>query len=198
MADSMVTHMEGTLKGEDQKTFWRRLWSLTAPNKIKPFAQQVCRNIIPTKVSLCHRQVIDDDMCEACGLHKETGGHIFRECEATHEVWVQFGISFKVQGVRCNEFVDLVWYLIFIQYLGNDFLEMLFMIALSMSYNQNAARHESLRQFANLVVQKARVLLDEFQIVNHSISRPKEDTLEFWAAPIAPSYKVNVDDAVFS
>ena len=114
MANSMVTHMEGILKGEDQKTFWRRLWSLTAPNKIKPFAWQVCRNIIPTKVSLCHRQVIDDDMCEACGLRKETSGHIFRECEATREVWVQFGISFKVQGVRCNEFVDLVWYLIFI------------------------------------------------------------------------------------
>ena len=35
---------------------------------------------------------------------------------------------------------------------GMTFLEILFMIALSMSYNQNAARHESLRQFANLVV----------------------------------------------
>ena len=77
VADSMVTCMEGTLNGEDHKTFWRRLWSLNVPNKINPFAWQVCQNIIPTKVSLYHRQVIDDDMCEACGLGKETSGHIF-------------------------------------------------------------------------------------------------------------------------
>ena len=28
-------------------------------------------------MNLCHRQVIDDDTCEACGLGKETSGHIF-------------------------------------------------------------------------------------------------------------------------
>ena len=66
------------------------------------------------KVNLCHRQVIDDYMCEACGLGKETSGHIFWECEAAPEVWVQPSIFFKAQGVRYNEFVDLVWYLIFI------------------------------------------------------------------------------------
>ena len=44
----------------------------------------------------------------------------------------------------------------------------------------------------------AQVLLDEFQIVNHFISWPKEDVQEFWAAPIAPSYKLNVDEVVFS
>ena len=81
---------------------------------------------------MCHRQVIDDDMCEACGLGKETSGHIFWECEAAREVWVQSGIIFETQGVRYNEFVDMVWYLIFIQHVGNDFLEMLFMIAWSM------------------------------------------------------------------
>ena len=81
---------------------------------------------------------------------------------------------------------------------GMTFLEILFMIALSMSYNQNASRHGSPRQSSNLVVQKARVLLDEFQIVNHFISWPKEDVQEFWAAPIAPSYKLNVDEVVFS
>ena len=50
----------------------------------------------------------------------------------------------------------------------------------------------------NLIVQRAWVLLDEFQTANHSISQPKEDVQEIWAAPIAPSYKVNVDGVVFS
>ena len=88
VADSMATRMEGTSNGEDHITFWRRLWSLNVPNKIKSFSWQVCWNIIPTKVNLCHTQVIDDDTCEACGLGKETSGHIFWECEAACEVWV--------------------------------------------------------------------------------------------------------------
>ena len=108
VVDSMATRMEGTLNGEDHKAFWRKLWSLNVSNKIKSFAWQVCRNVIPMKVNLCHRQVIDDYMCEACGLGKETSGHIFWECETTHEVWVQFGIIFEAQGVGYNEFVDLV------------------------------------------------------------------------------------------
>ena len=45
------------------------------------------------------------------------------------------GIIFETQGVRYNEFVDLVWYLIFIQHVGNDFLEMLFLIAWSTWHN---------------------------------------------------------------
>ena len=48
----------------------------------------MCQNIIPMKVNLCHRQVIDDDMCEACGLGKETNGHIFCECVVARQVWV--------------------------------------------------------------------------------------------------------------
>jgi len=135
VADSMATHMEGTSNGEDHITFWRRLWSLNVLNKIKSYAWRVCRNIIPTMVNLCQRQVIDDDMCEACELGKETSGHIFWECKVAHDVWVQSGIIFKAQGVRYNEFVDLVWYLIFIQHVGNDFLEMLFLIAWSMWHN---------------------------------------------------------------
>ena len=114
VVDFMATHMEGTSNSEDHITLWRRLWSLNVSNKIKSFAWWVCRNIIPTKVNLCHRQVIDDDMSEAYGLGKETSGHIFWECEATHKGWVQFGTIFETKGVRYNEFVGLVWYLIFI------------------------------------------------------------------------------------
>ena len=48
----------------------------------------------------------------------------------------------------------LIWFVIsFLTSMwGMTFLEMLFMIALSMSYNQNAFRHGSPRQSANLVV----------------------------------------------
>ena len=133
----------------------------------------VCQSIILIKLNLCHQQVIDDDICEACGLGKENRGHLFWECKATREVWVQLGISFEAQGVRYNEFVDLVWYLMFVQQVGNDILEVLSMIAWSMQHNRNVAKHRSPQKSATQVVQKVRVLLEEFQTANHSISQPK-------------------------
>ena len=54
VAKSMETRMEETSNGENHKSFWRTLWGLNLPNKMKSFAWQVCRNIIPTKVNLCH------------------------------------------------------------------------------------------------------------------------------------------------
>lgn len=78
--------MEGISNGEDHKTFWRRLWGLNLPSKTKSFAWRVCPNIIPIKVNLCHQQVIDDDICEECGLGKENRGHLFWECDAAREV----------------------------------------------------------------------------------------------------------------
>ena len=82
--------------------------------------------------------------------------------------------------------------------MGNDILEMLFVIAWSMWHNRNAVRYGRPKKFSTLVVQKTRVLMDEFQIANHSISQLKDDMQESWVAPIVPSYKVNVDGAVFS
>lgn len=38
------------------------------------------------KGEFVHQQVIDDDICEECGLGKENRGHLFWECDAAREV----------------------------------------------------------------------------------------------------------------
>ena len=70
----------GSSNADTHKTFWRRLWGLNLPNKIKSFAWIVCRNILLTKMNLCQRQVIDEARCEACVLGEESSGHAFWEC----------------------------------------------------------------------------------------------------------------------
>ena len=44
--------MEGFSNGESHKSFWRRIWRLHLPNKMKSFAWRVCHNIIPMKANL--------------------------------------------------------------------------------------------------------------------------------------------------
>jgi len=140
------------------------------PTKVKSFVWRVCRNIIPTKANLCHRGVIIENVCEACGTGAKTNGHLFWECDKAWEVWLHSRISFETQGVHYLEFMDLVWYLIFMQHTGNNLLEMIFMIDWRMWFNRNATRHGSTWQSATKVFQSAWALLNEFHIANHTIS----------------------------
>ena len=113
-------------------------------------------------------------------------------------MWLQSGLTFETQGVRYTEFMDLVCYLVFVQHVGDDILELIFMIAWSTWFNRNSTRHGKPRQSATVIVQKAQILMDKFQTANHSIQQPREKLQEVWILPPAPSYKINVDGAVFS
>ena len=66
--------------------FWKTLWHLNVPNKIKSFTWRACKNILHTKDNLCRRKVIDVPTCEACGSGVESIGHVFWECEKAQEV----------------------------------------------------------------------------------------------------------------
>ena len=59
------------------KEFWKFIWRLRVPNKIRNFTWQACRNILPTKANLYHRQVTPDNICEVCGKAEQTTGHLF-------------------------------------------------------------------------------------------------------------------------
>ena len=63
--------------GYNSGAFWKSLWYLNVPNKIKSFAWRASRNILSTKAILCPRKVLDNPECEACGLEVESSGHLF-------------------------------------------------------------------------------------------------------------------------
>lgn len=121
--------MEGASHTNNQGQFWRKIWSLNVPNKLKNFAWRVSRNILPTKSNLCSRQVLDDPTCDACGVAAETSGHLFCECTCARDVWDAIGISFDNNGVRYRDFIDLLWYLIFMQHVSQDVLELVVAVA---------------------------------------------------------------------
>ena len=49
-----------------QNQFWKGIWHLRVPNKIKHFLWRVCNNALPTKSNLFRRQIIASDTCELC------------------------------------------------------------------------------------------------------------------------------------
>ena len=59
----------------EQDLFWKRIWRLRLPNKIKLFLWQVCSNASPTKENLKRRKILDHAKCSACLSAQESIFH---------------------------------------------------------------------------------------------------------------------------
>ena len=57
------------------KAFWRRLWKMKVPNKIKKFLWHACSEALPTRCNLLWRKVLDDSTCPRCGIESESTLH---------------------------------------------------------------------------------------------------------------------------
>lgn len=88
IAVEMATKHTGSSSGWDNlRLFWKKVWKLHTPHKIRHFSWRACRDILPTKSNLKHRGVIQNDMCSICGEGVEDSGRVFWLCSKAKEVW---------------------------------------------------------------------------------------------------------------
>lgn len=66
-----------TSNGSGMRLFWRKLWNINVPHKIRLFAWRVAKDILPTKANLVHQHVLLDDTCEESGLMSKSMVHFF-------------------------------------------------------------------------------------------------------------------------
>ena len=57
-------------------------------NKIKIFGWRACCNILPTRVNLSKKWIIEDNRCVACKTELETGVHALWNCGLAQDIWV--------------------------------------------------------------------------------------------------------------
>lgn len=76
----------GSSNVQDQKGFWKTLWRLNIPNKVKSFARRASKNILPTKANLYHKWVTNDPMCVACGCKPKSSGYALWDCEKARRI----------------------------------------------------------------------------------------------------------------
>ena len=74
----------GSSNLENQKKFWRCLWQLRVPNKIKHFVWRACNEALPTMANLHRRHITSSAGCELCKEHSE---------DAVHPLWLCKEIS---------------------------------------------------------------------------------------------------------
>jgi hypothetical protein len=66
---------------------WTSIWELKIPNAEKLFLWKACHDILPTKVNLCKRKIIDDPVCPLCEREAETVLHVLWQCPAAMDAW---------------------------------------------------------------------------------------------------------------
>ena len=60
--------------------FWKSLWAVHVPNKIKTFVWNVCSNILLTPTNLWKKEIVTTVSCYLCGDEAEIVGHVLWSC----------------------------------------------------------------------------------------------------------------------
>ena len=175
---------------------WRTLWNLKIPNKIKVFGWRACRNILPTRVNLAQRKVIQDNRCEVCKNEGETGIHALWNCGVARDVWA--GCSVRVQKCIGNQADMLQLMEELIDRLSTDELEQFLVQAWIIWNQQNGLIHRKKLQAAELLIKRAQNFTAEFRQANIqlsvSVTIPAPTR---WTAPPLGHFKLNFDASIF-
>lgn len=175
------------------KRFWKSIWRLKVPNKVKVFLWRACSNALPTKVNLQRRKVLDNPLCEQCKCRGEDVLHAIWSCENLREGWEQSFAEvrrkfpcvvslcdlvsiIKEEGKRLEEFAMSVW-LIWIR--------------------RNKQRLNEPAQPLSKLAQSATALLDEFQQEKQRKKPQSRAGPVRWQPPPVGSMKANFDGAMF-
>ena len=67
--------------------FWKRLWNLKIPTKVKHFLWRASSRCLPTKDQLRARQVNVDSLCVMCNTQEETIVSTLINCSFAQACW---------------------------------------------------------------------------------------------------------------
>ncbi|XP_074327095.1 uncharacterized protein LOC141665037 [Apium graveolens] len=183
----------------DNSGFWRKLWNLKIPNKVKNFLWRASTNCLPTKDMLHSRRVQVNSQCPICNLSDESIIHALVTCTFANDCH-QFSVVRQVTGVFHNfsEWLQLI----FEQTNKNDMCIQI-TICWFLWKNRNDIVWKQRGIGVSEVVHTALSFLNQWKAVQDknfdsflSFLTP-EDGQEQWCPPQLNSVKVNVDAALF-
>jgi hypothetical protein len=66
---------------------WKECWNLKVPCVVKHFLRRALHDLLPTRVNLAKKRVIQDTLCPICAMEEEMVMHILWSCPASEHVW---------------------------------------------------------------------------------------------------------------
>jgi len=85
--ETTESYATGSAGSSDDARWWKKLWGLKIPPKVRVFWWRAVHGYLPTKGELKRRHVANEDHCETCGEPGETLYHIALQCSYAVQFW---------------------------------------------------------------------------------------------------------------
>ncbi|KAL5555861.1 hypothetical protein UlMin_038097 [Ulmus minor] len=182
-------------KSSPMQQWWKILWGLKLPPKVKTFCWKLCKGWLPTSLALSWQGMKIDKLCFCCKFHTETIFHALWKCSLVKDIWIRCGFS---------HFIDQNWECDIIRFLWrmhNLLSPKEFQLFIIVSWQLWAARnnhfHKNSCPSPERVVDDAIKWLDDF--ISVTDLKPKNGTNRStdtrWKPPDRGKFLINVDAA---
>lgn len=105
------------LQSINLSNFYKRLWSLNIPSKIRIQCWKVANEFVPTLCTLKSRNLAVNTLCPVCKTKEETMSHLFRYYVFLRQVLEGVGVVFSTTNMEHNwkqwlavEFITEIWW----------------------------------------------------------------------------------------
>lgn len=180
--------------------WWKVLWKMKCPNKVKMFTWRFCKNVLPSRKALQNRHLSIDSLCPMCRMEEETSLHILWNCKKVKATWKEVFkdqwsmIKMMLRGC-CN---NLQVALTLLENISDVELEYIWTTAWTVWNQQNAYVMQNVPPDYAAVSGKASAWLDEWRNVRGPQSTTTPRLRTFWSVPESGVYKINFDGALSS
>lgn len=73
---------------------WKSIWRVRVPPKVRAFIWRLLKGIVPTRMALAKKKVLLPNYdCVFCKAHPESDVHVFLQCDALLEFWLELSID---------------------------------------------------------------------------------------------------------
>lgn len=77
----LIQTLKGGWASNANSGFWRKLWNLKIPPKVKDFLCRACKGFLPTRVALALKGIPISVQCPTCNVMEESTMHCLVQCQ---------------------------------------------------------------------------------------------------------------------
>ena len=151
-------------RAQVDRKWWKMIWAMNVPPKVKSFMWRACSNILPTRENLRRRKVQVDERCELCCQQLETCAHLLWECPFARNVWAM--VRGRVQ--KCSNEVQDFFHLF--QMLGRKLTkeetEKWATLSWAIWNARNKLYFEKIQTHPKVIMEGALAILENYQMLS--------------------------------
>ncbi|GMY09850.1 hypothetical protein FCV25MIE_05089 [Fagus crenata] len=154
---------EGCSNIRANRKTWRVIWKQKLPNKVKIHLWRACLNVLPTRLSLCRRRILQDSACQVCRTAPESPTHALWSCPYAGSVWAL--IPGKIQKLPPTEVDFFELFQGLTERLTRAEVEIWSVTVWAIWYARNKFLHENVLMCPQTILEMGMRLLNDFQRV---------------------------------